>query len=433
MNGGRCAVLLVLLVLGLGGLPSVALALADEATVGLGIANTGTQTFQAPVNIGIPPAELPAIIEAATKPLKELTDEQRRDLERVRAQLEVSTGALDRFLRDIGEAGVPSEEQPARLAEIAARHKELLARVERTASSDPRVQILKEKARAAIEAGKYDDAERLLNEAKEAAIEAARRLKEEAATQLRAAAEAVAENGDLAMTRLRYREAAGYFAEAVELLPEGSDGVRADYLNQQGNAAWQGGDYRAAVQAHRTALNIREHIHPPDDPELAYGLNHLAVALNATGRYAEAEPLYERAIAIGEKTLGAEHPELAAQLNNLAELYRDTGRYAEAEPLYERALAIGEKTLGAEHPELATGLNNLAELYRKTGRYTEAEPLYRRALTIFAKALPAAHPHQALLRENYALFLDRLGRGEEAAALRAQAAAPGSHEGGEPK
>jgi tetratricopeptide (TPR) repeat protein len=164
-------------------------------------------------------------------------------VEELSKRLGVTEAATERFVTILGDQQVPIEQLPERLAEIAARHKELLARVERTASNDPRVQTLKEEAKAAIEAGKYDGAERLLNEAKDAAIGAARRLKEEVATQLRAGAEAAAENGALAMTRLRYRDAAGYFAEAVELLPEGSDEVRADYLNQQGSAAWRDGDY----------------------------------------------------------------------------------------------------------------------------------------------------------------------------------------------
>src|SRR5207248_3284714 len=109
--------------------------------------------------------------------------------------------------------------------------------------------------------------------------------------------------------------------------------VRARYLNRQGEAAWRGGDYATAVRADRAALTIRERIYAPDAAELAYGLNELALALEATGRLAEAEPLYERALAITEKAPGPEHPDVAAGANNLAGLYQDTGRYAEAEPL----------------------------------------------------------------------------------------------------
>ena len=47
-----------------------------------------------------------------------------------------------------------------------------------------------------------------------------------------------------------------------------------------------------------------------------------------------AEPLYRRALAIDEKSFGPDHPNVAIGLNNLALLFRDTNRLAEAEPLY---------------------------------------------------------------------------------------------------
>jgi tetratricopeptide (TPR) repeat protein len=115
--------------------------------------------------------------------------------------------------------------------------------------------------------------------------------------------------------------------------------VRADYLNMEGRAAAEAGNYPEAGAAFTQALQLRE------------------------------------------AQLAAGDPELAVSLNNLAELYRETGRYAEAEPLYQRALEIDEKGLGPEHPQLASGLNNLALMYEATGRYTEAEPLLKRAST----------------------------------------------------
>jgi tetratricopeptide (TPR) repeat protein len=276
---------------------------------------------EAPIDIGIPPAALPALIEAATGPPEDLTDAQWHELERdllfVRAQLGVSAGALDRFLRDIGEAAVPPERQPEHLAEIAARHKDLLAWVERTASGDPRVRELEE-ARAAIEAGEYNWAEQLLNEAKTAAVGDACRP--------RAAAEAAAGNGELAMIRLRYRRAAAYFTEAADLLPGDGDEARAAYLDRQGDAARRGGDHGAAARARRAALAVRGRVHAPDDPWPAYGPNAPAVALGATGRHAEAEPLRRRAIATGEDSPPAGHPDRSWSREDHAVLLDAPGR-----------------------------------------------------------------------------------------------------------
>jgi tetratricopeptide (TPR) repeat protein len=274
--------------------------------------------------------------------------------------------ALARFFTILGEADVSPERLTDRLVEIAERYQTLLAQLDVTGSSDPEVQRLKEQARDALQAGDFARTEELLNQAKSrdlSAIEQMRVVMEQMPAKLKArqlsAAENAAKNGTLMMTRLRYSKAAGYFAEAVDLLPEGSDELRADYLNQQGAAAWRDGDYRMAVQAHRAALDIRERIYTPDNPKLAYGLSNLAVLYQAQGRYAEAAPLYQRALAIREKALGPEHPDVATSLNNLAGLHRAQGRYAEAEPLFRRALAIFKVTLGEGHPHTQTVQRNL--------------------------------------------------------------------------
>ncbi len=200
--------------------------------------------------------------------------------------------ALARFFAILGEADVSPERLTERLVAIAEHYQTLLAQLDAPGSSDPHVQRLNEQAREALQAGDFARTEELLNQAKErdlSAIEQMQAAMEQMQAKLEArqlsAAENAAKNGTLMMTRLRYLEATDYFAEAVNLLPQGSGKRRADYLNWEGEAAERGGDYRMAVQAHRAALDLRERLYTPDDPELAYGLNQLALALRATGRY----------------------------------------------------------------------------------------------------------------------------------------------------
>jgi tetratricopeptide (TPR) repeat protein len=332
--------------------------------------------------------------------------------------------ALARFFAILGEADVSPERLTDRLVTIAEHYQMLLAQLDAPGSSDPHVQRLNEQAREALQAGDFARTEELLNQAKSrdlSAIEQMRAAMEQMPAKLEArqlsAAENAAKNGTLMMTRLRYREAGGYFAEAVDLLPEGSDELRADYLNQQGTATWHGGDYRTAVQAHRAALDIRERIHAPDDPKLAYGLDNLALLYRAQGRYAEAEPLYQRSLAISEKALGPEHPEVATSLNNRAALYQAQGRYAEAELHHQRALAIRDKALGPEHLDVAQSLNNLAELYRALGRHAEAEPLSQRALAIWERVFGPQHPRVATGLDNLGALYRAQGRYAEAELL----------------
>ena len=285
-----------------------------------------------PISIGIPPAALPGIIKAATKPLEDLTDQQRRDLELLRAQFEVSAGALRGFLLAIGEADVPIERQPAKLAEIATRHKDLLARLEATSSTDPEVQRLKAEAREALDAGDFGRTEELLNRAKARdllVIEQIRATMERMQAALDArrlsAAEAAAENGALMMTQLRYADAARYYAEAVGLTPETHPDALSDRLRAWIEAAWRAGDFPRQWRRRAAPWRSTRHSCPPKLPGSAPDLNNLAVLYRDTGRYTEAEPLFQRAIAILDKSLPPDHPNLAVVRENYAGLLDQLG------------------------------------------------------------------------------------------------------------
>ena len=57
-----------------------------------------------------------------------------------------------------------------------------------------------------------------------------------------------------------------------------------------------------------------------------------------------------RALAINERLYGVAHPEIATGLNNLAMLLASLGRPGDAEPLQRRAVAISQRSWGSYHP-----------------------------------------------------------------------------------
>ena len=123
-----------------------------------------------------------------------------------------------------------------------------------------------------------------------------------------------------------------------------------------------------------------------------------------------------RALAIDEKSYGPEHPNVAIGLNNLALLLQATNRLEEAEPLMRRALAIDEKSYGPEHPNVAIGLNNLAQLLQATNRLDEAEPLMRLGVTIFLKFTRSTghlHPHLKTAFGHYWSILAEMSLSQE--------------------
>ena len=73
---------------------------------------------------------------------------------------------------------------------------------------------------------------------------------------------------------------------------------------------------------------------------------------SSQGKLDEAEPLYRESLAIDKKVYGEEHPEVAIGLNNLAILlWTQDNDSEEAARLGLQALAICEKALGPDHPK----------------------------------------------------------------------------------
>jgi hypothetical protein len=94
--------------------------------------------------------------------------------------------------------------------------------------------------------------------------------------------------------------------------------------------------------------------------------------LDGQGASREAEAYSRRALEARERVLGPENPDTLTSLNNLALCLRAKGDLAAAEPLIRHALATAERVLGLEHPLTVTLRSNLAHLLRRN------QPWWRR-------------------------------------------------------
>ena len=155
MNAVRAALLIWLAVVS--AFPAMAIELCSDVSAEGGVAACGDIQAR-DIIVGLTPVE----VQELMRELFAQESEAIRKVEELSKRFCVTDAPMKRFFAILGERQVPVEELPERLAEIAARHKDLLARVEHTVSSDPGVQARREEARAAIEAGEYDRAERLL-------------------------------------------------------------------------------------------------------------------------------------------------------------------------------------------------------------------------------------------------------------------------------
>ncbi len=172
--------------------------------------------------------------------------------------------------------------------------------------------------------------------------------------------------------------------------PPAEDPIERAY--RRGMAAFERGDYEAAVRWFEQVVARAERELGPDDPRLATDLVNLAEVYRLTGRLEAAERLYRRALELDRRNPHIRPEELAITLNDLALLYRMQGRHEQAARLYREALQRLEQARGRDHPDVARVLANMAQLERALRRLPEALALARRAAAIAEARLPPDDP-----------------------------------------
>jgi len=297
---------------------------------------------------------------------------------------------LRNFRAILEKRGIGGKELDSQIEDFARQYADLQERLREIAPADPALAALADEARRALDGGNFGHALESLNQLGERDAATGRDLVEKAGKHLLTAATARAAAGDLHLAQMDYGDALRTYGEALAVLPEGAETLRAECLNKHGTAAYHLGEHETATESFAEALRILERTLGADHPDLATALNNLALLYYSQGDYEAAEPLYERALAIDEKVLGAEHPGVATDLNNLALLYKKQGNFEAAEPLLRRALAIKEKVFDPGHASLVMGLKNYASLLRVLDRVEEAETLESRAATLPQRRTEAA-------------------------------------------
>ncbi len=347
------------------------------------------------VTRGYTPEQLRALIADRTK------------LAELEARLEVTGQTLRRFFEILEQEEVPPGQWPVRLGEIAERHKQALKRLAALETGDLEAQALLGQARTAIEAGDHGRAESLLDQAEKrelAGIEA-----EEASLDRRrlSAAAIRAEQGELSLIQLRYREAAERFAAAAELVPDSKPEQRLAYRKRHANALYRQGDEKGdnaaleeAIRAYRDLLGEYPRKRAPLD--WATTQNNLGNALGILGEREAGRARLEEAVAafrtaLQEYTRDRVPLQWAGTQNNLGnallrlgERESGTARLEEAVAAYRAALQeyTREKVplqWAMTQNNLGNALMRLGERESGTARLEEAVAAYRAALQEFTR------------------------------------------------
>jgi tetratricopeptide (TPR) repeat protein len=214
---------------------------------------------------GISPEQLDALVRHKTRDLADLSATQRELITSLRNELKLNQGQVQAALGILGEAHVPVEQLATKLVEVAERFKALQATATAQPGDDPKVTALKAEAQKVVETGDLAKADHLLGQIKAIQKAALSRLALEAA-------ETSAQQGQVALTRLRYLEAAEHFSEAASLVPRGNDDKRLGYLDREAAAlyqqGWEFGDNAAAlrtIERYRQLLALRPRERVPLD------------------------------------------------------------------------------------------------------------------------------------------------------------------------
>ena len=319
-------------------------------------------------------------------------------------ELGVTKAAVETMLTILKEQEVSPEQLEAKLKEIAERHVALTERLHELSRSndEPEVAQKREQAAEAIERGDYDRAEALLAEA--VAIDRSAIGEQQEALDHRklSAAATIGQQGALEKTRLNYRKAAAYFAEAAGLVQDVDADARLSYLMKQASVlddhGSEFGDNLAlvkAIEVYRVVLEER----PRDCVPLDWAVtqNNLGNALWTLGardsgplRLEEAVSAYRSALE--EYTRDRVPLDWAKTQNNLGAALstlgvRESGplRLEEAVTAYRSALE--EQTRDHVPLDWAAIQNNLGTALQTLGaresgplRLEEAVTAYRSAL-----------------------------------------------------
>ncbi len=341
--------------------------------------------------VGLSPAEVGALLKARERGWRYLSAGDAKLIERLQDSLEkaqeaaagfkekqtITDVALKGFFATLGKDNPPTEQLPQVLGQIAGGFIAARAGTASQSTDTPEIATLRLQARAALDANRDADADAIfarIAEAQRSAVSPA--LGQLAAT--------IAKRGDLAISGLRYHEAADFFGQAAAIEPDarikdGFEDREAEALATLGRDKGDNIALARAIEVDRDLLARR----PRDkDPAIwAMTQNNMAVALDELGlRQTSGEMLQQSADGFNQALLvftrdkfplawaDAEH-NLGTVLEGLSARETGTDRLRAAAAAFNAALLV--RTRERTPLPWAMTKNNLGIVMVKLG---EREP-----------------------------------------------------------
>jgi len=199
---------------------------------------------------------------------------------------------------------------------------------------------------------------------------------------------------------IRAREILDKSAKDIDTGLANDPELQAQMMNVMGTVYQSLGLTSKAEPLLRRALEIRQRILGPRNPDTLQSQQDLAVAVLAGSNYPEAEKLCREAMETRRLVLGPEHHDTVDSMVQLARIFGFESRYAEAEKLNRDALEVARRKWPQDRLT-ATALSLLADTLTHEEKYPEAEKAAREALEMDRQALGPDHP--SVLRDMFNL------------------------------
>ena len=165
-----------------------------------------------------------------------------------------------------------------------------------------------------------------------------------------------------------------------------------------------------ALRHFERALETRRSLLGEDHPEVAAGLDRVAMCLLALGRTSEGMSNFEAALRIRKRLYEGDHDDVAANLSDIGRCLQVLGRATDALSNYKAALAMSQSLHQGDHPHIAGGMNNVGGCLHALGRDAEAVRVFEAALEMSTRLYPGDHLHKAMVLSSLGVVLNHSGR-----------------------
>ncbi|KAJ5995716.1 kinesin [Penicillium waksmanii] len=191
----------------------------------------------------------------------------------------------------------------------------------------------------------------------------------------------------------------------------------ATLLHRGSRYAWTIGETVDMKRMATAAVEVRQELLGPDDPETIDVSTSVILAYLLLGQWGEAELLAEQQTERCSRVLGDEHPISLFVTGQFALSKWYQGRWREAELPSLKLLDIAQRTLGEEHPDTLSIMSNIAATYDNQGLWEKAERLNSQVHERRLRILGAEHPDTLTSKNNLAVIYEKQGQLEKARTL----------------